>query len=126
MAQLDRAARIGILGIGGLLHRKTNPPNRPKTVDSALMRDEIAQLFLVARALNPKRQSKDIVGAICDLHHVKRAYVYRVLKETAPERIENMRILGGGDRRAQVSRQPTSVNSFSLLAEAFVDIVRIR
>jgi hypothetical protein len=92
LKRLDRAFRIGILGIGHLLNRDggTALPHRPRTVDSPLRRDEIAQHVALCRRLHPEWRDKEIIGRVCALHGVNRSYVYRILKEIDPERWENM------------------------------------
>jgi hypothetical protein len=88
---LDRGARTAILGIGHLRNRTKRPRHRPKTVDSPLRRDEIAQLVAWLRALYPRKPDKLIIGRVCYFHRVSRSYVYRVLSEVDPERWENMK-----------------------------------
>lgn len=88
---LDRGARTRILGIGHLRNRTDNPRHRPKTIDSPLRRDEIAQWVAILRAGRPTLPEKVIIGRVCEHFGVSRAYVYRILKEVDPERWENMK-----------------------------------
>jgi hypothetical protein len=88
---LDRGARTAILGIGHLRNRTKHPRHRPKTVDSPLRRDEIAQTVAYIRASSPTLLEKGIIGRVCEHFGVSRAYVYRILKEVDPERWENMK-----------------------------------
>jgi hypothetical protein len=87
---LDRVARIHILGIAGLLDQSKHPAHRPKTVDSPLLRDEIAQAVFYCRALNPTKSQKQIVGGVGDLYGVSRSYVYEVLSKVDAARKENI------------------------------------
>jgi hypothetical protein len=88
---IDRGARTAILGIGHLRNRTERPRHRPKTVDSPLRRDEIAQDVALLRALHPRKSDKSIIAKVCGFHRVSRAYVYRVLGEVEPERWEIMK-----------------------------------
>jgi hypothetical protein len=87
---LDRGARIAILGIGHLRNQSEHPRHRPKTVDSPLRRDEIAQAVAIGCAVRPEKPKKWIIGGVCKVYKVSRSYVYRVLKEVDPERWEIM------------------------------------
>jgi hypothetical protein len=88
---LDRGARMAILGIGHLRNRTERPRHRPKTVDSPLRRDEIAQWVAILRAGRPNLLDKVIIVRVCKHFGVSRAYVYRILKEVDPERWENIK-----------------------------------
>jgi hypothetical protein len=88
---LDRDARTAILGIGHLRNRTERPRHRHKTVDSPLLRDEIAQWVAILRANRPNLLEKVIIGMVCDHFGVSRGYVHRILKEVDPERWENMK-----------------------------------
>jgi hypothetical protein len=88
---LDRGARIAILGIGHLRDKTEHPRHRPKTVDSPLRRDEIAQTVAVIRVVYPEKSEKWVIGKIGDHYRVSRSYVYRILKEIDSERWESMK-----------------------------------
>jgi hypothetical protein len=88
---LDRGARMAILGTGDLRNKTRHPRHRPKTVDSPLRRDEIAQWVAIGQASRPKLREKEIIARVCSHFDVSRGYVYRILKEIDPERWENMK-----------------------------------
>jgi hypothetical protein len=88
---LDRGARTAILGIGHLRNRTKRSRHRPKTVDSPLRRDEIAQTVAYLRAGHPNLLDKVIIGRVCEYFGVSRSYVYRILEEVDPERWENIK-----------------------------------
>jgi hypothetical protein len=88
---LDRGARMAILDIGHLRNRAERPRHRPKTVDSPLRRDEIAQTVAYIRASSPTLLEKGIIGRVCEHFGVSRAYVYRILEEVDPERWVNIK-----------------------------------
>jgi hypothetical protein len=58
----DRSARIAILGIGHLRNQTEHPRHRPKTVDSPLRRDEIAQMVAIGCAVRPEKSKKWIIS----------------------------------------------------------------
>jgi hypothetical protein len=89
---LDRGARIAMLGIGHLRWNISgHPRHRPKTVDSPLRRDEIAQAVAIIRVLHPEKPEKWIIGRIGDCYRVSRSYVYKILKEIDSERSGNIK-----------------------------------
>jgi hypothetical protein len=89
---LDRGARMAILGIGHLRNKIDHPRHRPKTVDSPLRRDEIAQWVAIGRASHPKLREKVVIARVCGHFGVSRGYVYRILKEVDPERWRIMKV----------------------------------
>ena len=91
LTQLDRAARIAILGIGDLHKPGHHPRHRPPTVDAALKRDEIAQTVEYLRALFPQWPKERSILEAADLHGVERAYVYRARQNVPRERRQNMK-----------------------------------
>jgi hypothetical protein len=86
---LSNDARIAALGISHLRDDKSeHPRHRPKTIDSPLRRDAIAQSVAIRRALAPKKNDKWVIGKVCENYGVSRAYVYRILQEMDPKRWE--------------------------------------
>ena len=89
-AAVEREARVDLLGVGDLRNKKENPRHRPPGIDSPLLRDTIVQTVLFERAANPKKQTKAIVIDVGAYYGVSRGYIYRCLKDIAPERRNQM------------------------------------
>lgn len=89
-AATEREARIAILGVAGLRDRKKNPRHRPPGLDAPLLADKIVQSVLFERAANPGKQMKQIVPAVEAHYGVSRSYVFRCVKQIAPERRRQM------------------------------------
>lgn len=89
-AAVERETRVELLGVGGLRDRKENPRHRPPGIDAPLLADKIVQAVLFEQAANPKKQMKKIVGEVGDYYQVSRSYVFRCLKQVAPERRRQM------------------------------------
>jgi len=89
-AAVEREARAELLGVGDLRDRKETPRHRPPGIDSPLLRDSIVQAVLFERVAHPKKQMKAIVIDVGAYHGVSRSYIFRCLKEVAPERRRQM------------------------------------
>jgi hypothetical protein len=90
IAAFEQEAQIAILGLADLRDRKENPRHRPAGIDSPLLRDKIVQAVLFERAANPGKQMKRIVIEVGCNYGVSRSYIFRCLKEIAPERRQAM------------------------------------
>ncbi len=120
LKRLDRAARANILGIEfdinpaalakrvlegrsltlrerefivGLLNGKTRPAQRPKSAETALRHDEIAQSYFLLKASNPGWQEKRLLSIVATAYDVKEKTVSRALKGLTPERRQNKQSL---------------------------------
>jgi hypothetical protein len=100
LKRLDRAMRIAILGIGDLYKPGHHPRHRPRTIDAALKRDEIAQFVEIYRVLHPYRDKKESISAAANYFGCKRAYVYRAWKQVNPDRRKVLSGLGSALRAA--------------------------
>jgi hypothetical protein len=90
LVALDRDMRTGMLGIRDLYKPGHHPAHRPKTVDAALKRDEIAQWIAFMRAVHPEWSQKEIYSRITAHYGVRRSYIFQVLKEVDPQRWRDM------------------------------------
>lgn len=86
LKRLDRLAKVQMLGIRDLYKPDHHPRHRPRTVDAALKRYEIAQLVAIVRAVHPAWREKEIRYRVCKYCGIKRAYYYRALKLIEPEK----------------------------------------
>lgn len=90
--RLDQARKDHInimLADGVRLPLTAGRRHRPKGLESPLLREEIENFVLFARARYPQRwHQKKIIGIAQDLYGVSRAYIFRVLAEMDPCRRE--------------------------------------
>jgi len=89
-AAAEREARLAVLGLTFWSRRSKNPRHRPPTIDTPLLRDKIVQTVLFERAVHPEKPQKAAVITAMMTHKVSRPYVFRCLKEIAPERRRQM------------------------------------
>jgi hypothetical protein len=85
-ASIARELQVAILNLAAIRNRTKNPRHRPPGIDAPLLRDKIVGAVLWEQAANPQKRMKRIVYEVGDYYGVKRRYIFRCLKEVAPER----------------------------------------
>jgi hypothetical protein len=65
-----------------------NPPNRPKSSDATLKRVQIVHAYVCFRRVNPHEQKKETIHKIKILCGASKEYIYEVLREVEPWRLE--------------------------------------